>query len=110
MLPKLRQSLHFLSICSFLVSFILLATSASAQSSFSSQSEMEKALKEAKRHMVIRQGDKALLITKLLLEQIKKEERYTSQFGFQVRLTHALALYESSEKAPSLEFFMEIKR
>ena len=109
MLPKLKQTLYYLPICYLFIFFILVATPANGQSSVASQTEMEIALKEAKKHMITQQGDKALLITKPLLKQLQKKGHYTSHFGFQVRLIHALALFHSSEETSSLDFLWKLK-
>lgn len=98
-------------LCIFILFMFLscLSVPMVGQSPFSSQVEMEKALVTAKKYMISQQGDKALPITKSLIKQLERERRYNSNFGFQARLIHGLALYHSSEEVPSLDFLWKLK-
>jgi signal transduction histidine kinase/DNA-binding response OmpR family regulator len=87
----------------------LFTFSVTAQPTFNSQAEMEQALISAKKDMLAKRGDLSLPVTEALMKQLKKEGRYNSHFGFDVRLIHGLGLINSSSGAPSFAFLWKLK-
>jgi hypothetical protein len=105
---KVSSLRTILNVIAFLMVFIFF-NPVVGQNYFPSQKDMEKALAEAKKSMIAQQGDNAINITEPLMIQLKKEGRYDSHFGFQVRMIHGLALYHSSKEVASLEFLWKLK-
>jgi signal transduction histidine kinase/DNA-binding response OmpR family regulator len=99
----------FIQFSLFVILFFLSTISSIAQSTYSSQVEMDKALKEAKQLMLAKRGNESLPITETLMNQLKKEGRYNSHFGFEVRLIHGLGLINSGADVATFDFLWELK-
>lgn len=100
---------NYLQIIVISLLFFILPFFSIAQTTFSSQAEMESALERAQKLSTVYEGDKAMLITDSLLTQLKAINQYKTSFGFKVRLVHSLGLIRSSADVATFEFLWELR-